>query len=254
MGTTKIAQILKNDFEDAKERNPAISLRSYAKKIGLTHSALSQIIKGERKVGLKVARRICNQLLLAPAIEKEIMDEILLGIPAESDRLQLEKDQFDSIAIREDFALLSLMETKSFKSNTEWIAKKLKTKTAEIEASLDRLTRLKLIKKESNQYQLIYNTGVETSDGIINRAIKKAHIKSLEAAKDSLLNDPLDLRDFTSMSMNFNPQNLPKAKKLIREFRDHLTELMENENNTEVYQLNINLIPITETHGEKHEN
>ena len=71
MNNNKISILLRDDFYRAKEKNPAVSLRSYAKKLGLNHAAVSQIMKGERKVGLKVARRICDALMLEPVTYQE---------------------------------------------------------------------------------------------------------------------------------------------------------------------------------------
>jgi len=48
------------------------------------------------------------------------------------------------------------------------------------------------------------------------------------------------------MTMAIDPKNLPEAKKLIREFRKNLSVLLEEGTKTEVYDLNIQLLPATD--------
>jgi hypothetical protein len=47
------------------------------------------------------------------------------------------------------------------------------------------------------------------------------------------------------MTMAIDPRKLPLAKTLIREFRFRLAELLETGNRTEVYNLNVQLVPVT---------
>ncbi|MGZ3740999.1 MAG: DUF4423 domain-containing protein, partial [Bdellovibrionota bacterium] len=56
---------------------------------------------------------------------------------------------------------------------------------------------------------------------------------------------PTEERDITSMTMAIDPRRLPLAKTLIRKFRFRLADLLETGDRTEVYNLNVQLVPVT---------
>ena len=66
-------------------------------------------------------------------------------------------------------------------------------------------------------------------------------------AIDSIDNVEMELRDITSMTMTFQMSKMNEAKSLIRDFRRSFTELMEEGKKEEVYNLNIQLVPITKS-------
>jgi uncharacterized protein (TIGR02147 family) len=75
--------------------------------------------------------------------------------------------------------------------------------------------------------------------------LKRSHRESILQAAEALDSIPTAERDITSMTMAIDPRKLPLAKTLIREFRFRLAELLETGNRTEVYNLNVQLVPVT---------
>lgn len=63
--------VLRQWLDERKARNARFSLRAFSQKIGISHSTLSQIFKGERNLSVQTAQRITNQLKLS-ADEKEL--------------------------------------------------------------------------------------------------------------------------------------------------------------------------------------
>ena len=55
----------------------------------------------------------------------------------------------------------------------------------------------------------------------------------------------VELRDFSAMTIALDLEKLPEAKTIIREFRQKMGTLLRNGNKTEVYQLAIQLYPLS---------
>jgi hypothetical protein len=79
-----------------------------------------------------------------------------------------------------------------------------------------------------------------------NASLQWAHQQNLALAAEALMRLPVELRDFTAMTIPLDPHLLPKAKTLIRQFQDDLAELLEAEPGTEVYKFCTQLIPLTQ--------
>jgi uncharacterized protein (TIGR02147 family) len=77
-------------------------------------------------------------------------------------------------------------------------------------------------------------------------ALRHSHREALTMGAEKLESVPLELRDFSSMTIAVSMERLPEAKKLIRAFQKQLSELLENGKRTEVYQICMQLYPMTE--------
>ena len=84
--------------------------------------------------------------------------------------------------------------------------------------------------------------------GIASGAIKKFHSQILNKAAEALYAQPLDLRDFSSMTFAINPAHLPEIKDELREFRRGLEKKFKaRSNKREVYSLSIQLFSLTQS-------
>ena len=55
----------------------------------------------------------------------------------------------------------------------------------------------------------------------------------------------IDYRDFSTLAVAIDLNKIPEAKAIIREFRQKMAKLMSEGERTEVYELAIQLYPIT---------
>lgn len=255
---TEIQNKIRMNLDRLKVKNPSYSLRAYAKKLNLSPSALSEILNGKRKVSKKMASRIFERMNLAPTEMNSVLE--LFDKKAEIknqdghqldektkliDYMQLSSDQFNLIGEWQHFAILSLMETKGFKSDIIWIANKLKISQKLTQISIERLVRLGFVFKK-NKKLVTNKRALLTSDNISNLAVRKSHYADLALAEKALDVCPVDERDFTSITIAANQKNLTKAKKMIREFQDKLTLCLEEGDKDEVYKFSFSLYPLTE--------
>lgn len=240
-----VRQILLQEFLDCQSRNPNFSMRAYSRKVGVTQSAISEILSGKRKITAKMAEKILNGLDVSPQVTGEILAQ-LKGKQSSEDRAHrpLDMDTFHLISDWHYFALLSLAETKTFKSDPKWIARRLKISLAKAEEAIDRLSRLGLIEEYKKGFKA---TGIQyqVDPGIATPALKKAQRQNLDIATEKLESTTFEERDFTAITLCFDPDRMGEAKALIKEFRKRFSDLMESGDKKEVYKLCVQLFPLT---------
>lgn len=258
---------LQEEFNRRRSKNPSYSLRAFANYLKLPPGRLSQILSDKRALTPNLGKKISDRLCLDPLTKQKFLSCIKkqkekknatklankVNIPNEHDTefQPLDMDTFYLIADRHHFALLSLIQTDDFKNDSKWIAKRLNISVIQVRCSLERLQRLNLIKNEKNQLKLTTQKGLTTSHDIGSSALRKSHHQALDQAKISLDQDPVETRDFTSITMAIDPNKLPIAKEMIKVFRRKLCKFLESENRKEVYDLNIQLLPLTKNNKEE---
>lgn len=260
-GQLEIQKALNNAFVEIKVKNPNISLRAFANRLSISPSSISEILNGKRRVSKKLAEKIVNKLHLDPEEQSSILKHFdlknlnqgqLTGSTKEITKqtTQLDSDSFKSISEWYHFAILSLAETRDFKPEAEWISNRLNIKVSEANAAIERLLRLGMFKQANNGKLVLAKAQYRTSDEIASLALKKAHATNLELAKESLINDPIDKRDFNAMTMAIDVNKLPEAKELIREFKEKMCDILESGHKSEVYKVCIQLFPLTQVKEE----
>lgn len=87
---------------------------------------------------------------------------------------------------------------------------------------------------------------VSTAD-VKSEHIQRYHDKMLHLAHDALARLPVADRDFESLTLAYDRQDLPKIKHFIREFRDRFDAKFEQVGSADVGQLSIQFFPLTHT-------
>ena len=67
----------------------------------------------------------------------------------------------------------------------------------------------------------------------------------LDKALKSIDECPPELKDITSISMAIDIDKLPEARKMIHNFRKQMCQFLEKEKQEEVYNLSVQLFPIS---------
>ena len=244
--TGKAAQILLKKFEEGKQRNTRWSQRAFAKKLGLSSGALSEIMKGKRVLSLQIKKKLASKLQLSPLEQIDFFDE---EMPAHLrikriEYVQLSSDQFHLISDWYHFAILSLINTKDFKPLPSFIAQRLGLPIKIVLEAWERLFRLGHLAKSGKK--VIRNfPRIETTDDMFDLSIQKAHLEDQKLIEKSLLENPVTLRDQRSMTITMNKKDLARAKELIMIFQDQFSAEIETSPAEEVYRLSIALFPLT---------
>ena len=179
------------------------------------------------------------------ALEKLTRKRTITGA-TRTDSTQINMALYHIIADWYHFAILTLAKTKDFKEDPDWIGKRLEISPHQANAAIERMEKLGLLIRKKNRIESTEKM-FSTSDEIPNAWIRKAHHQDLELARKSLDEDNIEKRDFTSVYLAINPRQIPEAKRLIREFRDKMISLLEEntKQKSEVYNLAFQLYPIS---------
>ncbi|MCM2354611.1 MAG: TIGR02147 family protein [Pseudobdellovibrio sp.] len=245
-------EILKFHYALRQSKNVKFSQRSFAKMLGISSGRLAEIFNGKAPITEKKARAMATKLKLSAEDKLQLLtlveNEANTRLkrpknPKKSHRLS--HDEFSIISDWEHFALMSLIETATFKSDKNWIAKKLEVSVERLETVLQTLLAENLIKIDDNQQ--ISNTyrSMSTLTDIPSDILKKANEECILQGLEKMYVIGPELRDITSLTFPVDLTKLPKAKALIRKFKAKMTELMPSKTTSEIYNLNIQLVPIS---------
>lgn len=243
------------ELAEKKALNPRYSLRMMARRIGIAPGRLSEFLSGKRPITIRQAVKIADGLSLdfgkrmaflrlfemAPAVLNK-HDEVRFR--------QLSSDAFHAVADWYHFAILSLMDVDDFKMQSAWIADRLGLSKSTVTAALHRLKNLGLIEKQGGIWRKVESHHTTTHD-VPSAALRISHKQSLQQAMDALDEVSIELRDITSITMAIDPKTIPTVKKLIRDFRRQVSATMETGRRSEVYNLNVQLVPVTKAKKKK---
>jgi uncharacterized protein (TIGR02147 family) len=166
----------------------------------------------------------------------------------------LDLDQFAAISDWYHYAILSLLELPESRLEARWVAERLNLGQAQAKLAIERLKRLGLVEKRGARWRQS-DQPLRVPNSVSTPATRKFHRQLLEKAAESLENDPAESRDFTSMTFALDPRHIPLAKGRIRAFRRELTQELEELGAPKaVYQLTVQLFPVTRAESKIQEN
>ena len=200
-------------------------------------------LRAERKLSQKMSTRLLEAITNLTGEDREILRA---EVDASFQAIDLSPDDSEILASSwHYFAVLSLAEVESFRSEPTWIGDRLNISAADAEFALATLFRLKML-IEKNGW--IVPSGYRYTAGG-NVKIRAGHARTLElgAKKLSELEDPavFAASDFSSVIVATNHSLLPELKDRIKRFRRSLIRVAEKGVPTDVVVLAIQLLPVT---------
>ncbi|MEZ4814143.1 MAG: DUF4423 domain-containing protein [Bdellovibrionota bacterium] len=242
---TEIKRVLLEAYEERKLKNSRYSLRSFAKYLKLPPSTVVEIMNTARSPSKRVTQTICERLFLNPEECLQLLNARNASYFRPENTTLLDMDTFHLISSALHIGLLTLIQCDEFKNDSEWMAERLNSSSRLVEKAIERLLRLKLVVPDKKRGLKVVSLNIQSSDGIKNMSLRKSHAETLDLAKESLMNDPVELRSIRSMTMAIDPNLLPEAEEKIKKFQEELCEFLESGKKKEVYRMNINLFPLT---------
>jgi uncharacterized protein (TIGR02147 family) len=243
---------LRDGLTHRQAKNKAYSLRAYAKHLGIPASTLSQVMIGNRALPLKNADAVMVNLKLSPKDRSRFLDSLYqvdcaldaIKIRPKNDRVFLDETYSEIISEWEHYAAIMLYDCVE-RLDLETVMERLGLKRARAEVVIENLLRYQMMKREPDGQLMVKPTSYKTSEDVASSALRDSHVEALSLAKEKLDDVPSDLRDFSSLTVAVDLKQLPIAKKIIREFRQKMTELLKTGDKTEVYQLAIQFYPLS---------
>lgn len=250
-----------------KRNKPKWSYGVWSRALGLkTTSSITKIIQGTREPGTQITEKMIRYFHFNQKQSCYFRDLIRLQKIQHDPRLcvllleKMGKEHPDatlrllnerSFLVISNWYYLALREfcrVRGFKENPEWISSRFRFRVSakEISQALKALIDLGLLSRDKAGNLQIVDSRLDTSNDIASEAIKRYHEQMLDHAKTAIRSISLSEREITAMSLVMNPEKMDMAKELIREFKSKFERLMEDHGSgTEVYQIQIQLFPLT---------
>lgn len=235
---------LKREFVERKRRNAAYSLRAFAKSLAIDQSLLSKILQGQREPSPQTIQKVSERLGIDPHT-LGVAPDTPRNTAAKYDPLQGEASVL--LTHWEHFAILELFKTKSFRSDHEWIAKRLGLSIIEIEIALQRLAYFGFIDTRKKKWQTTKPniTWTDLTQTSVNKVFLQRRL--LEKATEAVEQVPFSRRENASLTIQCSPKMIPKIKRRIDAFLDELDKFIESEGpHDDVYQTVVSFYPLTQ--------
>lgn len=248
---TDISQLklnaLKSEYDVKSRANSAYSIRAFARDLGVSHTLLVLIFKGERAITEKFCRKVLTHAKISP----ETAEILSLGIKLElSDEEKIEKLSLNQAAMMSDwihYAILSLLSIEGFRWEVQWVAERLGISKAKADLCMKRIEELGIVEETSDGRYIQKSTRIVVDNEQAFDAGKKFNMGMLKKAKESMTNCEFSHRSVTSTTFTLNPKYLPFAMEEIKRFRRKLSDQLETMGaQTEVYSLCVQLFPLTQ--------
>lgn len=262
---TNFREYLKDCFKEAKKDNPNFSHRYLAQNLGLsTPNLILLIIQGKRnltrsilfklskflKHSKKEAQYFENMVSFLQAKthdEKNLYFKRMIELRHNLKLKKIDEQQYEYYSNWYNLAIRELVTYPDFNGDFKALAKKLSPTITPIQAkqSVDLLLKLGLIKKNGKRYiqkDPIISTGPEINSlGVVN-----FHRKMALLAAESYDRHTKKERTITSCTVNMSEDRFQDLKREIADFRRRaLTLAGDADNSTRVFQLNIQLFPLS---------
>ncbi|MEO6098374.1 MAG: TIGR02147 family protein [Fibrobacteria bacterium] len=256
-------------YEFRKSESPVFSYRFFANKAGISSpNYLKLVTDGKRNLtkksllkfvsalGLKGTRADFFENLVffnqaTTIAERNNYYGNILRTRSKSNLRKLEEAQFQLFSDWRHIAVRELAATKGFRSDAQWVAKRLRNAITEKEAeeSLKLLAVLGLFKKTPNGY-VQNDLNITTTDEVKSLLVKNYHHQMIGMASRALDSLPSAQRDISSITIPIHPKDFGKVKEHIRLMRKELLNLgAEAGTGEDVVQVNIQLFPLTGMEG-----
>ncbi len=253
------SQILKNAFARKKRKNPGYSLRALARDLGISPSFLSRIMNGKRLLSRPLLDSAIKVLQLdqvaSRALREAVFHDAKLSLPKMTERpnpkiekyAELSSKEFSLLEVWHALPLLDLVTCSDFESDTKWMAQRLGISEVHVKSTLHLLTEMGLIENTNGKLKRTENHirfPTTQSHALIRHHHELKIQKALTYLKTQKDKD-FELRHFSGVSFAADPLKIPKARERLYQALYEVAELLDEGSCTEVYQLNLQLFPLT---------
>ena len=201
-----------------------------------------------RKLGLSedFSRRFLQSVVEARAHrEASRVGKALAAPDLRPTPIELDSETYEKVAKVDYLALLELVFTEDFRWEAGWISSRLGLKREDGAEMIDQLVKAGLLRREGRELMNpnVHATAIKNDE--TDRTRRRLQEEILERAKKSLQNDAFDLRAHYGMTMAINLSKLELARERIRAFMESLSDELETSPQSEVYQLAVQLFPLS---------
>lgn len=246
----KVQEVLRQKFLELKQKNPAFSVRSFAKILNMQPSATNEIMKGERKVSIKMAKKIAEKLMLDPQQTADLLESFTtkksnqVDIIQSRDVLRRNAHNFEFVTNWLYQSIIIILQTRK-EISTDVLVKVFGVSEVNIKRVIGRLVEMGLI--SINENQTIISNGTMVDENIFNNqvAIKNMHLNDLELIKDKIQSGINDQMILESQTLLFNNSSIIKANEILKKAFEDLKSLESPARDEQVFRISTYLYPLS---------
>jgi uncharacterized protein (TIGR02147 family) len=262
---------LKDLFYKLKKENPRFSYRTFARLAGSTSPNFFQLIQ-KRTLNIQSSNISALAGALGLSRKEEVFLENLAGFDQaksheEKDKYyqrilatktytsikELDKKQYEYYSNWYNPVVRELLIHPDFKNHPKWMTERIfpKVSVPNIIKSIELLKSLNLIKfNEKSGKWVQVDTVISTPSEVLSLAVTNFHNKMIEMARQTIKNFGPKQRDIRSVTLGLSPAGYKEVKKRLESFWREILDFAETQKTPEhVYQLNMQLFPMTKQKG-----
>jgi transcriptional regulator with XRE-family HTH domain len=241
-----LREILEQELNKAKQKNPRYSLRALAKNLRVSPATLSRILSGKSNLSKKIALQIAEKLNLDRDTKLRITEfdqDPFAGLPDEGEFADLVQTWYLS-------PLVCLVETKDFREDYVWIAARLGITPVEAKEAIEKLLEIGFLQRDESGRLSATDIAVATTTR--REGLDPSQIDKVERLKENLQQLDPDLRELSDIGnivVATSPRKIAEVKRRTRTFRRNLAKFLDGGEKTEVYVIFTQVIPLTKLKG-----
>ncbi len=236
------------------------TLNMWAKRLGYrSPRAIAMVLKGQRLPSQDMIEAFSRDLKLS-ILEKRYF-ELLVRMERSKERGQaleavvaelkqtapqdaaatIGLDQFTYISAWYCLAIKQLVGTTSFREDLAWIRKRLRNKLteAEVRDAIATMIKIGVLARGADGKLAVVGGPLVTASDLPSHALRSHHREMMERAREALVEQKVDQREFTGLTLKVDRRRIAEAKEEIRKFRDRFNERFGDGHADAVYQLNV---------------
>ncbi|NLG16655.1 MAG: TIGR02147 family protein [Fibrobacter sp.] len=264
-------KFLSEYYQYKKSTSRAFSYRYFCAKAGLTSPVfLKLVIDGKRNLSRQSIEKFCTAMQLTKkqsaffrnlvlfdqaktSAEKQEYYAVLRSMENSVTEKILSMDQYDYFSKWYNAVIRELVVLYDFKQNYSFLARCVYPQITEGEAkeAVELLEKLCLIRKKKNGRGYEHADSAITNSGEIGlMAVRQFNRAMIEHSLKAIENIPVDKRHVSGLTIGISPQMYQIVQAEIVAFKDRIVTLINrDEKSSCVYQLNIQLFPVSDDIG-----
>jgi uncharacterized protein (TIGR02147 family) len=253
-----VQDFLQQEYTRRVTVNARYSQRAFARSLGMSPGELSEVLRGKRALSLRSSLRVAESLGLSEVETKQLVhlsqadksrgfsnNNLLTRATVKKGQNLLSLDIFQMVSQWYYSAILALFDTRGFRFEPKWIARRLGITQSQAESASTRLQRLGLVQNnESGQWETS-NDYMISPDGIPSEAIRSFHRQMIQLSGRALEFDSTKERNISGIMFACDEKDIPSVAQDISEFLDHVVAKYSKGKKQEVFYLGASFFKVT---------
>lgn len=243
--------ILDQRFQEIKKRNRRFSLRTFAKSANISPTSMSFILNRAPNWSLSLERAIESLEHLRVTQEKIDHFKVVASNKLSDSAAKLTEVDQNSLLTSPHYIPVLLAHGLNERPTPKLLAEKLGVDELEILSIIENLVTMGHLEKAQGKVVLPATSDkLKTQDGPSNEVIRQHHAANIDVIRHSLLHDPADARDVTSLTFTGDASQIEEVKKEIRQFYQRVHAIMNHsEKKNEIFKMVVGFKPLNINDG-----